>query len=171
MLIDSDKLWGSDTKKRGLWAWGVVSCCRVNIWTSGVDKSYLVKSVYADPSWCRSLSSMLMVVLLQVWERETPQKQNLYPRHTGNLCSAFKKKEEGRMFVLYLLLPSCLQLKITPVPKWHILERHVLIPFTGHPDQLYNITIFPISAYTTSHIQAPLLSNPGLSTFSLSFSK
>lgn len=74
MLIDSDKLWGSDTKKRGLWALGVVSCCRVNIWKSGVDKSYLVKSVYADSSWCQSLSSMIMVVLLQVWERGTPAK-------------------------------------------------------------------------------------------------
>jgi hypothetical protein len=36
---------------------------------------------------------------------------------------------KGRKLFLYLLILSCLQLKIILMPKWHILGYHILISF------------------------------------------
>ena len=39
------------------------------------------------------------------------------------------RKREGTVPFLHLLFLKCLQLKITCIPKWHILGWHVLNPF------------------------------------------
>lgn len=47
----------------------------------------------------------------------------------ANLHPTSRQTEEGQELFLYLLLPSCLQLKITFMPKRHSLGWHVLLPF------------------------------------------
>lgn len=52
------------------------------------------------------------------------------PSSKGNLCLVFRQIGGNRRSLPDLLILNCLWLKRIPVPKWHILGWHILIPFT-----------------------------------------
>lgn len=83
----------------------VVNCEKVNICEKRMEGTgYIVRYVCADPSQCQLPVS----------------SDNGY----SLLCmgkTAFSQKGGTREFSLHLLFPSCLQLKITLLPKCHIL--------------------------------------------------
>lgn len=66
------------------------------------------------------------------------------------LCYLYKKEiyallldtnGEGREFLLSLMFLNCFQLKIIFMPKWHILEWNILIPFTYTPAKCHLVSL------------------------------
>ena len=55
-----------------------------------------------------------------------------------NVCPAFREIKEDREPLLYLLLLSCLQFKIIFLPKWHVLECRILLPFSNILQNIVN---------------------------------
>lgn len=97
----------------------------------GEDGAYFSRSVHVDSGqlspvtvtsadcllfWYRSRSR------LHQWKLMSLYKEKFMP------CF-FLRKEEGGVLLLCLLFPNCLPLKITLLPKGHVLNWRVLIPF------------------------------------------
>ena len=74
-----------------------------------------------------SLSPVTRVAVL-IMEQEV--EDNLCHVHKRKRLPAFRHIGESKERLLHLLILSCLQLKIILIPKWHILEWHILDAFT-----------------------------------------